>query len=92
MKVSVIIPCFNEHNTVENLLNNVNQENSYDKEIIVIDDFSTDGTREILQKLNSKYTKLILNESNGGKGYCIQKGIKKLFDPNEILNPGKIYN
>ena len=77
MKVSVIIPCFNEHNTVENLLNNVNQENLYDKEIIVIDDFSTDGTREILQKLNSKYTKLILNESNGGKGYCIQKGIKK---------------
>ena len=64
MKVSVIIPCFNEHNTVENLLNNVNQENSYDKEIIVIDDFSTDGTREILQKLNSKYTKLKLTTSS----------------------------
>ena len=52
MKVSVIIPCFNEVNTVETLLNNVIKEKSCDKEIIVIDDFSTDGTRKILQNLN----------------------------------------
>ncbi len=77
MKVSIIIPCFNEKNTVEALLDNVNQDSLFDKEIIVIDDFSTDGTREILKKINDKYTKLILNESNSGKGYCIQKGIKE---------------
>ena len=77
MKVSIIIPCFNEKNTVEALLDNVNQDSLFDKEIIVIDDFSTDGTREILKKINDKYTKLILNESNCGKGYCIQKGIKE---------------
>ena len=62
MKVSIIIPCFNEKNTVEALLDNVNQDSLFDKEIIVIDDFSTDGTREILKKINDKYTKLILNE------------------------------
>ena len=50
MKVSVIIPCFNEVNTVETLLNNVIKEKSCDKEIIVIDDpaafseFLTDNT------------------------------------------------
>ena len=77
MKVSIIIPCFNEKNTVEALLDNVNQDSFFDKEIIVIDDFSTDGTREILKKINDKYTKLILNESNFGKGYCIQRGIKE---------------
>lgn len=77
MKVSIIIPCFNEKNTVEALLANVNQDNFFDKEIIIIDDFSTDGTREILKKINDKYTKLILNESNSGKGYCIQRGIKE---------------
>jgi len=78
MKVSVIIPCFNEVNTVETLLNNVIKEKSCEKEIIVIDDFSTDGTRKILQNLNGiKYTKLILNDINRGKGYCIKKGIEK---------------
>lgn len=77
MKVSIIIPCFNEKNTVEALLDNVNQDSFFDKEIIIIDDFSTDGTREILKKINDKYTKLILNESNSGKGYCIQRGIKE---------------
>ena len=77
MKVSIIIPCFNEKNTVEALLANVNQDNFFDKEIIIIDDFSTDGTREILKKINDRYTKLILNESNSGKGYCIQRGIKE---------------
>ena len=50
MKVSIIIPCFNEKDTVEALLDNVNQDSFFDKEIIIIDDFSTDGTREILKK------------------------------------------
>ena len=77
MKVSIIIPCFNEKDTVEALLDNVNQDSFFDKEIIIIDDFSTDGTREILKKINDKYTKLILNEINSGKGYCIQRGIKE---------------
>ena len=78
MKISVIIPCFNEVNTVETLLDNVIKEKSCEKEIIIIDDFSTDGTRKILQNLNGiKYIKLILNDTNRGKGYCIQKGIEK---------------
>ena len=104
MRVSIIIPCFNEKNTVEALLDNVNQDSLFDKEIIVIDDFSTDGTREILKKINNKYTKLILNESNSGKGYCIQRGIKEAngdiiliqdadleYDPSEFENFIKIF-
>lgn len=76
MKVSIIIPCFNEANTIERLLDSVNQDKSCEKEIIVIDDFSSDGSREILKyNLGKKLTSLILNETNMGKGYCIRKGI-----------------
>ena len=53
MKISIIIPCFNENKTVETLLDKINKLNYYNKEIIVIDDYSTDGTREILSKIKS---------------------------------------
>ena len=77
MKVSVIIPCFNEVNTIEILLDSVNNETSCEKEIIVIDDLSTDGSRETLKKIEGKkFSKLILNDYNKGKGYCIRKGIE----------------
>ena len=52
MKVSVITPCFNEVNTVEALLDNMFKDNSCEKEIIIIDDFSTDGTRKVLQNID----------------------------------------
>ena len=77
MKVSVIIPCFNEVNTIEILLDSVNNETSCEKEIIVIDDLSTDGSRETLKNIEGKkFSKLILNDYNKGKGYCIRKGIE----------------
>ena len=51
---------------------------SYQKEIIVIDDYSTDGTRDILKSIEkSKIQKLILNEKNYGKGYSLRKGIRE---------------
>tara|TARA_B100000900_G_scaffold92105_1_gene75452 strand:+ start:2368 stop:2982 length:615 start_codon:yes stop_codon:yes gene_type:complete len=50
----------------------------FDKEIIIIDDFSTDGSREILQKMeNSDQIRILFNEKNFGKGYCIKRGIEK---------------
>ena len=77
MKISIIIPCFNEKNTISDIIEKVKTENNYQKEIIVIDDFSTDGTREILQeKIKNNIDRLILNEKNFGKGYSVRQGIK----------------
>lgn len=80
MKISVIIPCYNEFFTIEKIVEKINSfflssENNY--EIIVIDDYSTDGTRQVLQnKLFNKISKLILNDQNYGKGFSVRQGIK----------------
>ena len=77
MKVSIIIPCYNEHKTIAQIVNKILNQNKIEKEIIIIDDCSTDGTKEILQKnINSKVDKIIYNEKNFGKGFCIRKGIE----------------
>ena len=76
MKISVIIPCFNEHKTINTILDKLKNLSNFNKEIIIVDDFSNDGTKEILQKIeNSDEIKTIFNEKNFGKGYCIKKGI-----------------
>ena len=78
MKISVVIPCFNEKDTISEIIEKVKKENKYNKEIIVIDDFSTDGTREILNdKISEKIDKIILNDKNFGKGYSVRRGIKE---------------
>ena len=75
-KISIIIPCYNEKNTIEKIINKIIESCKYEKEIIVIDDFSTDGSREILERLKeSLIDKLILNEKNYGKGFSVRKGI-----------------
>lgn len=77
MKISIIIPCYNEINTIDKILDKVIAQSKFVKEIIVIDDFSFDGTREYLQnKGKSKIDKLVLNEKNYGKGYSLRKGIE----------------
>ncbi len=76
MKISIIIPCFNEINTIEKIIDKIIQQNLEDHEIIIIDDFSTDGTRKILEdKIKEKVTKIIYNEKNFGKGFSIKTGI-----------------
>ena len=78
MKISVIIPCFNEHKTINTILNKLKNLSNFNKEIIIVDDFSDDGTKEILQKIeNSDEIKTIFNKKNFGKGYCIKKGIEE---------------
>ena len=75
-KVSIIIPCFNEKNTIKELVNRVKIQSGFEKEIILVDDCSTDGTREILnEKINKKVDKILFNNSNKGKGFSIRKGI-----------------
>ena len=77
MKLSIIIPCYNEQNTIVEIVNRIMDQKEIDKEIIVIDDCSSDQTRNILQeKLNDKIDHLILNKKNFGKGYSIKEGIK----------------
>ena len=77
MKISIIIPCFNEEKTVSLIINKILNSYTGKKEIIVIDDFSNDKTRDILKTdLKHKIDKLILNTKNYGKGYCIKKGIE----------------
>ena len=78
MKVSIIIPCFNEENTIFNIIHSVRKNINQNDEIIVIDDCSFDKTREILKKdLSKNIDCLIFNEKNYGKGYSIRKGIEK---------------
>jgi glycosyltransferase involved in cell wall biosynthesis len=78
MKLSIIIPCYNEINTLEKIIDKVNTQNLYNKEIILIDDYSTDGTREILKKrIEPKVQRIILNSKNFGKGYSLRQGIKE---------------
>ena len=78
MKLTIIIPCFNEVNTIKQIVDKIIDISPYENEIIIIDDFSTDGSREILSQIEkAKISKLILNEKNYGKGYCIKKGIEE---------------
>ena len=78
MNVSIIIPCFNEENTISNIINSVKKHINEKDEIIVIDDYSSDKTRTILENdFKDNINQLVLNEKNYGKGYSIRKGIEK---------------
>ena len=77
MKISVIIPCYNERSTIEEVVNKIiNQKKNFDIEIIIVDDASVDGTREILnQKLKNTADIILFNDRNEGKGFTVCKGI-----------------
>ena len=76
MNVSVIIPVYNESNTIEEILRRVEAQ-EIAGEILIVDDGSTDGTRDILKTLSSKeYIKVILHEMNQGKGAAVRTGIQ----------------
>jgi len=73
-KISVVMPCFNERATIEEILRRVRAA-PYEKEIIVVDDGSTDGTREILKRLEPDVgLRLIFHEKNQGKGGAVASG------------------
>lgn len=77
MKISVIIPVFNEENFILNTLKNVQlQKHKFDLEIIVIDDKSTDKTLEILTNNSNLYDKLVKSSSNLGKGNALKLGFE----------------
>jgi glycosyltransferase involved in cell wall biosynthesis len=75
LKLSVVIPVFNESKTIEEILRRVQSVDAgLDKEIIVVDDGSTDGTREILERLVSPSIKILFHEKNTGKGSALHTG------------------
>ncbi len=74
--LSVVIPVFNERDTIEELLRRV-QAVSIDKEVIVVDDGSTDGTKEFLQSLRPDPVRVLLQEPNRGKGAALRRGFRE---------------
>jgi len=95
MKLSIIIPVYNEVKTLEEVINKV-KKLEIDKEIIVVDDGSEDGSRELLKEV--KDIKLILHEKNQGKGKAVRTGLDNVdgdvvviqdadleYDPNDFI-------
>ncbi|NEO73924.1 glycosyltransferase family 2 protein, partial [Moorena sp. SIO3H5] len=75
MKLSVVIPCFNEVNTIANVIEAVKASPVKECEIIVVDDYSTDGTREILESsLQSHIDHVVYHHKNRGKGAALRTG------------------
>ena len=76
MRLSVVVPCFNERDTIEALVDAVYASPYMSKEIIVVDDCSTDGTRDVLKgAVAAKIDRVILHDVNQGKGAALRTGI-----------------
>ncbi len=75
MKLSIVIPCYNERNTIRAIVDAVRSAPVADKEIIVVDDCSTDGTRDILKgEIETLVDKIIYHPINCGKGAALRTG------------------
>lgn len=78
MKLSVIIPCYSEITTIQNIIHRVKNSPINEMEIIVVDDNSTNGTKELLMNiLEQDVNKVLYHESNMGKGAAIRTGINE---------------
>jgi glycosyltransferase involved in cell wall biosynthesis len=76
MKVSIIIPCYNEKTTIEKIVEAVHDTPVERREIIVVDDCSQDGTQAVLkEKLSQKVDRIIYHPVNRGKGAALRSGL-----------------
>jgi len=74
--LSIVIPCYNEVHTVEALIDAVERAPVPEKEIILVDDASTDGTRELIrQKIEPRVARVMYHDVNRGKGAALRTGI-----------------
>jgi glycosyltransferase involved in cell wall biosynthesis len=81
MKLSVIICCYNEKATILEVIQNtqaVDLGKGWEREIVVVDNFSIDGTRQLLQKIDDPEVKVFYHERNMGKGMSIRTGINNI--------------
>ena len=74
-KVSIIMPCFNEEHTIEEIIKRVLRQKCVG-ELIIVDDGSTDGTLRNIRKIKNKKIILKKNQKNFGKGYSVRLGIE----------------
>ena len=77
MKLSIIIPCYNESKTIISLINAVKESPITDREIIVVDDGSKDGTCDILDQLIDPEVRVIFHKVNQGKGAALRTGFQE---------------
>lgn len=76
-KLSIVIPCYNEKDNILSIVKKVNAVPDFEKEIIVVDDFSTDGTREILEnEVKPLVSKILYHDVNMGKGAALRTGFR----------------
>ena len=107
MILSIIIPVYNEEKTIIQILEKIknNSSNLFKYEIIVIDDGSTDQSRKLLEDNKHLYDKLLVNESNKGKGFSVKKGLLNIsgthiifqdadleYDPVDFIKFEKIFS
>ena len=97
MKLSVVIPCYNEFATIRMTVDRVREAPIDEIEIVIVDDASTDGTRELLKKeIEQIVDKIIYHDVNSGKGAALRSGFREVsgdivviqdadleYDPNE---------
>lgn len=89
LKLSVIIPVHNELHTIEEALRRV-QEVDLDKEIIVVDDHSSDGTREILRQITDNEVRVVYHDENTGKGAAIRTALQYVTGDIIIIQDGDL--
>jgi len=78
VKLSIVIPCFNELATIDDIIDAVNAAPYPDKEIIIVDDCSTDGTRDKLEQIiepSGRVSRVLYHSTNQGKGAALRTGI-----------------
>ncbi len=79
MKLSIVIPCYNEKKTIRSIVDAVRASPVQDKEIVIVDDFSTDGTRDILKsEIAPLVSKIVYHDFNQGKGAALRTGFQNV--------------
>lgn len=76
MNKTIIIPCYNETKTIQKVLENVKKNINQNDNIIIVDDFSNDGTKEIIEKISDPQITKIFHNQNKGKGGALKSGLQ----------------